>query len=576
MAEVTANDIDQYGEYLKSHGHDPKDVEDYTAYLKQAHGTDNAPDESFVGKHRGAIEGALNALPAAGAIGGGVLGSAAGPLGGVAGAGAGGMGGTALKDLGEKYILGKDQSRPEYYGGLAKGAAEGSASEAGGQLIGAGIKGLLGRGVEESAKAPAVRAAASRMNVEPTNGMTSNSYLERNLENSLSQNPTIAGALIRKEQEPVYSAIQDTARGLTDEGTKTSPYQAGRDMKGQLIQDLAERHAPISQVYDELKQSTPYIDVAENSRNRIAKNLLSNAEQSTLPDTRESKLAQGLATKIQGADTVDKILQLQSMAKKIAADPNASVLEKDIASDAIDRTQRLYQNSIMRQAIQSARTPGEGQDVAKGLIGDIKDANTQYRGLMQDTNTLGEGSGLFTPKRGKGIGGITNEINKTPNEDVSKAVFDTNNNDYLDFLKDKHPDVYAQARTQKIGEIADKSINPQGEIDPKKFLTSIKNLTPEARAHLFGEESAQKIDDMQTLLRSTPPKIGGSDTPRGLAFQHMLNPYEQATDLAKYVFLKAGIPAAKNQTVRDLGGRFGGRGLLNVTQGAAGLLGGNH
>lgn len=528
------------------------------------------------GTGRGYLQGGLDALPMAGAAAGGIAGLAGGPVTAVGGAAAGGVGGEALKSLGEKYLLNKEQSRPEYYGNLAKGGVEGASQEMGGQALSGLLGKIIGEGVGRSAKSAKVEEAADRLGLKPTRGMVSNSYVERNLENSLSQQPSIPGAFVRREQEPVKQGLDKGVRGLLEQGTDQSPFEFGRDVKGQLIQDLDTRRAPISQVYDDVKRSTPFIDVADKSKARIGKNILDNADKTTLPNTPERSLADTFVRQIEGSKNVEQLKQIQSIAKGIAEDNNSTYGQKQVASSVLEKIDRLQNNSIMRSAIQSARSEGEGAGVGKQLISDIKDANKQYREMMKDTNVLGEGSGLFKPERGKGVGSITNEINNRPNEEVGKAIFDTNNNEYLNFLKDKHPEVYEQAKNQYVGQIANKSKGQTGEVEVKKFLTNIKNMGPEAREHLFGEGANQKIEDIQTVIHSIPTKVGASDTPRGISFKDTLNPLQNVKDAGNYLLLKA-FPMLRGDSLPEGAGqilsRAGGKGLLNVSQGAVGLLG---
>jgi hypothetical protein len=92
------------------------------------------------GTVRGYTKGALNTLPTVGAVGGGLLGSSAGPIGAVAGAGLGAGAGESLKNIGEKYILGEDKTREQIYADPAKQILSGVTAEMGGQAVGAGLK----------------------------------------------------------------------------------------------------------------------------------------------------------------------------------------------------------------------------------------------------------------------------------------------------------------------------------------------------------------------------------------------------------------------------------------------------
>ena len=145
------------------------------AYLAQKTGGDQSQSgiPGFMSRHptiAGYTQGALNALPGAGMVAGGLVGGGgAGAL--TAGAGApegaalGAAGGAALgataKDIGEAYLLGKQKSREDIYGDPLKAAGEGATAEMGGQVLGKGIEaaaqtplgqqavGLLGRGASK-------------------------------------------------------------------------------------------------------------------------------------------------------------------------------------------------------------------------------------------------------------------------------------------------------------------------------------------------------------------------------------------------------------------------------------------
>ncbi len=103
---------------------------------------------------RGIIQGGLNALPTAGMVVGGALGSPAdiftGPIGTAVGAGVGAAGGQALKEAGERFILGKNKSNTDVLKSVAMGVPEGMAGEMGGQV--------LGKGLSAAAKTPVGKA----------------------------------------------------------------------------------------------------------------------------------------------------------------------------------------------------------------------------------------------------------------------------------------------------------------------------------------------------------------------------------------------------------------------------------
>lgn len=115
---------------------------DPDAYLKQKAAPDDNAVQSFSKQHQGLIQGGLNALPAAGMMGGGVLGAAAGPVGAVGGAAGGGALGQQLKGLGEMYLLGKDKKEGDLAKDTAQAGVAGASAEAGGMVLGKGAEAL--------------------------------------------------------------------------------------------------------------------------------------------------------------------------------------------------------------------------------------------------------------------------------------------------------------------------------------------------------------------------------------------------------------------------------------------------
>lgn len=144
---VSTDDIAGYAKYLKGQGVPDNQIEGYTKYVAAQHEVDHPSEsnkswldtEMLGGTPRGYIQGALNTLPTVGMVGGGIAGAETGP-GAIGTAAMGAAGGEALKNLGEKYILGQNKSRAEIYGNPIKGATEGAAAEMGGQIVGKSLE----------------------------------------------------------------------------------------------------------------------------------------------------------------------------------------------------------------------------------------------------------------------------------------------------------------------------------------------------------------------------------------------------------------------------------------------------
>lgn len=496
--------------------------------------------EPFMGE--GLIRGALQALPAAGGLAGGLLGSAAGPAGTFGGAVLGAGGGRALQNIGEG-LLGDEQTREDIYMGPVKDAAY--------EAAGIGVGGLLASGAGKVAqllpkKAPnasKIIESAQKLGVEATPGMTTESYFLKGLEDDLAKSPTIGGALTRQKLEPVKESIENVTKKSLVDASSLSPFEAGNEMKKGLIGDISERYQPIQMAYDDVSSVTKDIGLNPQGQARVAKNIRGIEGTKVLPELASE--AEIYAKGIEGARSAKDLQLLKSKAKESLRNLGASFEQKQIAREALDKIDRFEANSIMREAVAAARTKGEGRKIGKDIVGNLKSAAKEYRQMMGDIGTLAKGSKVTSGKYG--VSNILKEIDEIPSEKLGESLFKTNDNEFLNFLKDKHPKVFDEARKQKIAQVLKKSISPQdGQVSPRKFLQAIKDFGPEARKQLFGAE-ANNLDDIQTIIQSIPETINPSGTARSQQFKQSLNPYTQAMDLGRYGLYKTLSGAEKLQ-----------------------------
>jgi hypothetical protein len=522
------------------------------------------PWYSMTGK--GMVKSTVDALPMAFAVGGGALGAGLGlGVGAIPAAGAGAMVGQGIKSLANRYgIGGEPETRPEYYKNMAMAFPNGMAQEAGGQALGKTGEAFSQMGAPESANAPAIQAAAKKLGVTPTKGMLTNDYMTRNLENSLSQSPTLAGGLIRREQAPVYEAQANAASKATADANGQTPDAAGANIKKTLMDYVDARNAPIKQAYKEIETHIQNIPVDEASRARISNNIgnIDAARFSGSPGAKVAQQFQGWLNE-PGANSVDGIKELRTKAQQIASNHMADPDARRAASDIYDRLDRLLTNSSVRGAINVARgaqpaygpngrfisgaaqeegAQAEGMAIGKKLVGDIKTTGKQYGSMMNDLNTIGKNSGLSKPKIGKGPEGFKYDIGDKTNESIAPALFDTENLQGLKHLQDKVPEAFEIARQQKLNDIVDRSTGRDGSVDPVKLQKTISSINPEVQDMLFGRENVDNLDAARTLQRATPAKVGGSDTPRGLQFRDAMSPLtapiQNAADIARYGLLK--------------------------------------
>lgn len=520
-------------------------------------------DQMYPVSKEGPVQSTLSALPAAGAQ---IVGTAGFLVGGVplevAGSGVGSMVGRGLQDAGERYLLGKKNpslTQDDYAEAAKNGMIQGG--------MGAGMRtvgGAVGKmGFKPSANAPQVKAAADKLKVKPTQGMLTDNYTARNTENSLSQQPTIPGQWVRNQQAPVYEAQQNVANKATADANTQTPNDAGRQIKKSIVDYVDTKYVPQKEAFQDIRNSTQNVDLNEAGRGRIAKNI-GNIDEARFSGSPGEQVARQFQGWLSEAQSVDDIAILRTKAQRISSNPNADPEARAAASEIYDKLDRYHDNSIKRGAVDMARgfqptsdphtgkftsrveqennANIEGMAAGKDLLNKIDKTRGEYGDLMNDLNTIGKNSGLFKPKAGRGPETFKNSINATTNENVAPALFDSGNVEGLRHLQKTIPQAFEISRQQELNSIVERAAGRDGKVDPVKLQRIVGGYSPEVQDMLFGNENVQNLKAAKTLQQATPPKIGASDTPRGIAWSEMFTPsglLRNVNDLGSYGLLKA-------------------------------------
>lgn len=391
-----------------------------------------------------------------------------------------------------------------------------------------------------SPNAEQIMQAGERVGSEPTLGMLYDSPTIRGLESTLEQSPTIPGAFVRKNVEKAQRPIQEAITKNLEGASNLSPYEAGTEMKKGLISNIAERHQPTQMIYDFAGQYTKDMPLGDLGKSRVARNIKNIESAAIIPGSPESKIADQFSQGINNSTTVKQLQLLETRAKEILRDPTYSGVEKSVAAEALDKIVRFKNNSILRSAVQAARTPGEGMEIGREIIDEIKSAHKEYKAHMQDLGLLGQNTNLTSGKYG--VSNVLREIDQARAEDVPRQLFQSNNYDFLKFLKEKYPEQYDLAKQQKLAEVLKSSTDPQGHISANKFRSVVDKMGPEIKSELFGVDN--NVDDILDLIESRPPRMGPSGTPQGHAMQMSWNPMQQFKDLGVYGVYR-GLPKAE-------------------------------
>lgn len=526
--------------------------EDMNKISQETEILDDKPNLNITG--RGLLKGAIESLPIAGSMFGGAAGFASPvPGGALLGSGLGAAGGEALKQIGEKYLLGEDAKElPERIKDIGMEGLYGAAGEAGGQIIGKGIqaagKGLIKarptkinaeaieQAMDELSKSRIASDGDAKM-IKPTRGMLSPDRIEQGVESSLEQSPTIAGALTRKKTQPVYNLAKDTGADLFKETPNLQPSDVGYEFKQGLRSEIESRVKPIKKVYDKIQESTQFIDVNPKSLDRVSNNIINSEPFKSSPGYSMANLT---ASDLKNVKNVDQLKTLRSNIGKRLSNPSLDGAEKATLNLMYGKISNLEQNTIMREAIKQSRTGPEGQKIGSELVNELKDANKNYKSVMEDLKLLGRESGVES--RVNSIDNFLDKVDKIPDEKIVDTFFKPSNRQSLLNLEKLNPEGFESLKQSKLNTIRLNS-EFKGQIDPAKLVRNLKDMEHDTRVVLFGEQGANNINHMKTIIDSLPNKMGPSGTPQGLEFKHLFSPsgwINEFSRMAQYKNLNKG------------------------------------
>lgn len=479
----------------------------------------------------GLLRGALQALPVAGAIGGGLL--SGGPSLGLltaGGAALGGAGGKALQNILESQLLGDQKTRENIYiDPVIEGAWSGLGEGAGQAIVGSlkTGKGLLKKYVpgmemlfkrfEEAPKPDAhlIEEASQRLGLKPTAGMLTENTLRQGMESSLAQSPTAAGQLVARDYKNIYKGLKSGSE-MALKDASDDLVLSGQGARFSINETVKNELRPAVKIYEELAGDAKLIEVNPKTTDRISKNIL-NMDAAKFKSNPAHSTVKMIA---EDMSNVNSLTQLRALKTQTFREMQAAKGEaRYVLGDIYDRLLKAEKSVITRASLEAAENMKQGVEVGRQMISDIKKANKIYRGVNTKIKTLAEEMGI---KGIKNHSEFARAIEAMPDEKVAEQFWKNKNNRGMEFFKQEFPEAFEYIRKSKLGDIYNRSIL-NGEVNVTKLISQSKKMTPQSRKLLFGDDGIQILEDLEKVKNSIPPKMGPSGTPQGQEYRDFLD-----------------------------------------------------
>lgn len=402
-----------------------------------------------------------------------------------------------------------------------------------------------------------IQAAADKLGVKLTPGMTSDSHVIKGLESSLEQSPTLGGTLVRGQTEPIREGIAKNVENLVADKTSLSANEAGAKIKSGLLETVDQRLAPSREVFNDVAESTREIGVSPRSLEKVVRNI------ENLPEVRTGRMsgamskASQLIEDLKAARSIDEIKNIRTQIGNQLRDAQANGKAQDVAvlSRLMDKVANFEQSNLVRNGIAQARAGGvpasQATKQTQKLLEDLSGARKSFRTEAQTLRDVADNTGL--PKFAtKGPSQFTAAVDSLQNEKVVKTLFDTGNFEGLSKFKDAFPQEFELARQSYLAGLAN-DMSHSGMSGMTNIVGKTKSMAPEVRQLVFGAEGADKLGALKVIKDAFPKMTGPSGTPAGLEYRQTWSPIQQGASLLNYGAYRAMTSGAAQKAAGAVG-----------------------
>ncbi len=384
------------------------------------------------------------------------------------------------------------------------------------------LEGILRR--KERADAPAIKAMAEKNGWPVMEGMITDDQAVQRSEDFLRNSPlTRAGARRGAMWNDAWEkGVQAPAEEVIPQSRYTKA-EVGDILKQTISAQLEEQNAPISAMYNEIKQYHNVIPLSEKSAPAIARNMAKIQEFRVSPSSPEGQLVSRVMREIGNLKTVDDVKLYKSVLNR-SIPPTASSGEKRMASILADKLTDLEESSIERFARTQMKTP-EAKAKILDLIEQRKAANAGYKEMIGKVKTLSE-------QLGKGrVHGVQDALNfikeRLSPEEITQKLNSLKDSEFRKFFAKEYPEGNELLKEYQKGVMHDAAFLGE-RLNPLKFHKALDKLEPEIQKSLFTPGELQKVVDSRAYMARFPKNFNPSGTAHTLKFGESFSPYATA------------------------------------------------
>jgi hypothetical protein len=318
-------------------------------------------------------------------------------------------------------------------------------------------------------------------------------------------------------------AANKTKEAIGADGAAGSLREVGDRIAEGLSDKFEAQYQPIKEGYDMVREYGPSMQISENSRNAIARNIRK------LIDEHDIVAGTPAANFINNvADGMEKITDLNKLQSYVSNIRKSAPIEAKFTAGLIRDKFSDLEERLFRDLADKMKTP-QARDKILEVADRSKSLRSEYRQFAEEMKTV---RGALKGRQIYGPQDFLNYLEETSPEKFAKNLFQKENSRFTEWFSKKFPEQWQEVTKYQKGKL----LSDAGG-DPFRAIKSIEKLEPELKKQMFTPEQLKTIKNVKTWADAFPKKF---------------NPSESATAYGWMQFLKSPVEAAY-QTARDVG-----------------------
>jgi hypothetical protein len=361
----------------------------------------------------------------------------------------------------------------------------------------------------------------------------------------LEKRSTVGGWLQHERASNFKNKVSEYAQKTFDDIPIISDLEAGEAIKASLTKKIESSVENIGKGFQKVRESTKFIPVAEQSRDKLLKQLIDIPEY-RLDSTIKGQL-DNLMESVARAQNVDELKTVQTILNKNVIGPanrSGQYESARVLRDALGKVKDLEENTIIQAAVNQAPSKAEGVKIGAQLVDELKTSRSQWKELHDVLDDVFGAGGAKVSRGRTDVYKLMDKLETMSGEEMIKKISSTKNFRALEKLKNKFPEEYAIVKNNFLSKVKEAATNPDGSFNALKMVKQMnrKDISPESLKMILGNQY-KNVSNVEKLISASEKTFANnSNTASALfnqaaAMSSILNMVGQVKDLALYATL---------------------------------------